>query len=290
MLIKKENPKVTIFLKNKFINCKGILLNLDEPCIMGILNRTPDSFFDGKSVFLEAEIIEKTKKMLADGAKIIDVGGYSTRPNATEVSEKEELTRILPIIKLLVTEFPKIIISVDTFRSSVAEKCVSYGAALINDISGGDFDEKMLDCVANLKVPYVLMHSNKSLETMHITSANNIIENEMSYFSKKIDVLYQKGITDIIIDPGFGFGKTVEQNYQLLKKLVDFKLFELPILVGISRKSMIHKVLNTSPQEALNGTTVLNTFALLNGASILRVHDVKEANETIILKNKYDHY
>lgn len=285
MLIEKQDPKDTFFLKNKFINCKGNLLNLDESIIMGILNCTPDSFFDGKLQFSDEEILSKTKKMLQDGASIIDIGGYSTRPNANEVSEKEELQRVLPVIKLLTTEFPEAIFSIDTFRSSVAEKCVEHGAAIINDISGGDFDKKMIDCVAQLKVPYILMHSNTdSIKNIHQTStSHNMVEEVIDYFSEKINLLRQKGINDIIIDPGFGFGKTVQQNYQLLRHLNDFKLLEIPLLVGVSRKSMINKVIGTTPEEALNGTTVLNTVALLKGASILRVHDVKEANQAIKL-------
>jgi len=284
MLNVKENPKDTFFLKNKFINCKGILLNLDEPTIMGILNHTPDSFFDGKLTFSETEIIEKTLFMLTNGAKIIDIGGYSTRPNGCEVSEKEELKRTLAVVKLLVAEFPDIILSIDTFRSVVAEKCIENGAAIINDISGGDFDKKMIACVAQLKVPYIFMHSNSKLIDLHkIETKKNILDEEIFYFSEKINLFHKKGITDIIIDPGFGFGKTLEQNYYLLNRLADFQLFELPILVGISRKSMINKVLGTTPQQALNGTSVLNTIALLKGASILRVHDVKEANEAVKL-------
>lgn len=287
MLIEKESPKDTFFLKNKIINCKGILLNLDEPCVMGILNLTPDSFFDGKAFFSDEEIIAKTKKMLDDGAKIIDVGGYSTRPNASEVSEKEELNRVLLVVKLLVAEFKNIVISVDTFRSVVAEKCIENGAALINDISGGDYDEKMVDCIATLKVPYVLMHSNNALSKMHVINENQSITDEVfSYFSEKINELTKKGIADIIIDPGFGFGKSLEQNYQLMQQLNGFSIFERPILVGISRKSMLNKVLQTTPQTALNGTTVLNTLALTKGASILRVHDVKEAVEAIVLTEK----
>ena len=287
MFIKNRSPKDTFFLKNKFINSNEILLNLDEPCIMGILNVTPDSFFDGKESFSLYEIEEKTKGMLANGAKIIDVGGYSTRPNASVVSEKDELARVLPIIKFLVSKFPDIIISIDTFRSNVAQKCVENGASIINDISGGDYDKKMMDCVAQLNVPYVLMHSSKTLNNMHLQKQqSNIIDEVMTYFSKKINLLRQKGINDIIIDLGFGFGKTVEQNFELMQRLNEFKIIELPILVGISRKSMINKVLQTPPQEALNGTTVLNTIALLKGASILRVHDVKEANEAIKLTLK----
>ena len=222
-----------------------------------------------------------------DGAKIIDVGGYSSRPNATPVSEEEELKRIVPIIKLIKINFPDLLISVDTFRSKVAEKSIEAGANIINDISGGNMDSNMFRCIADLKVPYVLMHMQGTPQTMQENPTyKNVVEEVSQFFTEKVNQLAQLGVKDIILDPGFGFGKTLEHNYQLLNQLGRFKRFNLPILVGFSRKSMINKVIETTPEEALNGTTVLNTIALMKGANILRVHDVKEANESIKLVSK----
>jgi dihydropteroate synthase len=222
-----------------------------------------------------------------DGAKIIDIGGYSTRPNATEVSEEEELARVLPIVKLIKSNFNGLNISIDTFRSNVAKKCVEVGADIINDISGGSLDDKMFSCIAELNVPYVLMHIKGSPQNMQKNpSYKNVVEEVKQYFEEKITQLNQLGVTDVILDPGFGFGKTIEHNYELLDNLDAFTSLGLPILAGVSRKSMINKVIGTTPDEALNGTTSLNTIALLKGANILRVHDVKEANETIKLTQK----
>ncbi len=276
-------PQDTFFLKNN----KGISLNLDEPVIMGILNVTPDSFFDGGQNIENEAIIEKVNLMQLNGAKIIDVGGYSTRPNAKEVSEEEELKRVIPIIELISNQFPDLIISIDTFRSSVAKKAVESGANLINDISGGSLDENMFKTIAELNVPYILMHIKGTPQTMQNNpSYNNVVEEVKEYFTTKIAELNELGTTNIILDLGFGFGKTVEHNYQLLNALDKFDSFGLPILTGISRKSMINKVIGTTPEEALNGTTVLNTISLLNGTKILRVHDVKEANECLKLVEK----
>jgi len=279
-----ETPQDT----NNSINCKGKLINLDEPTVMGILNLTPDSFFDGGKYSNEAEILEQVNNMEYYGAKIIDVGGYSTRPGATEISKEEELKRVIPIVQLIHQNFEDIVISVDTFRSNIAIKAVEAGAEIINDISAGSLDEKLIDTIAQLKVPYVLMHMQGNPKNMQDNpSYNNVVEEVNAFFTEKIELLNQKGITDIILDPGFGFGKTVEHNYKLLKHLDKFKSFGLPILAGLSRKSMINKVLETTPAEALNGTTVLNTIALQKGVNILRVHDVKEANECVKLVDQF---
>ena len=264
-----------------------MLLNLDEPAIMGILNVTPDSFFDGGKYLSEDHIMQKVNSMDYHGAKIIDIGGYSSRPNAIDVSEEEELTRILPTITLIKTNFPDLLISIDTFRSKVAEKSIEAGADIINDISGGDMDSNMFRCIADLKVPYVLMHMQGTPQTMQENPTyQNVVEEVNQFFAEKVNELIQLGVKDIILDPGFGFGKTLEHNYELLNQFHTFTSFGLHILVGFSRKSMINKVIDTTPEEALNGTTVLNTIALMKGANILRVHDVKEANETIKLVSK----
>ncbi|MBV1923900.1 MAG: dihydropteroate synthase [Flavobacteriaceae bacterium] len=251
---------------------------------MGILNLTPDSFFDGGSLISEKEVVQKAKKMLDDGATFLDVGGYSSRPGADFVSEEEELNRVIPVIQLLIKEFPEAIISIDTFRSDVAEKAVLAGAAIINDISGGNLDEHMFETVAALKVPYIVMHMRGTPKTMASqTSYEDITKELIYYFSEKINKATSLGIKDIIIDPGFGFAKTQKQNFELMNHLELFNHLEVPLLVGISRKSMIYKTLANSPKEALNGTTVLHSIALFKGAHILRVHDVKEAKECITL-------
>ena len=280
---KTESPQDT----NKSIHLKVNKIKLDQPCLMGILNVTPDSFYDGNKDNNESDIIQKINAMECDGAQIIDVGGYSTRPNAATVSEEEELKRVLPIIQLIQSNFSGLEISVDTFRSAVAKKCVQAGATLVNDISGGTLDEKMFSCIADLNVPYVLTHIQGNPQTMQENpSYKNVVKEVEQYFEKKITQLNRLGVSEIILDPGFGFGKTIEHNYKILNHLDAFKSFGLPILAGVSRKSMINKVLETSPEEALNGTTVLNTIALTKGANILRVHDVHEANECIKLVEK----
>ena len=269
---------------NYSINCKEKTINLDEPIIMGILNLTPDSFFDGGRYSNEGSIIDQVNTMEYEGATIIDVGGHSTRPQAEDVSEEEELKRVLPIVKLIQSNFADLIISIDTFRSNIAKQCIDAGADIINDISGGNMDSNMFKTVAELKVPYVLTHLQGTPQTMQQNpSYTNVLEDVKNYFQEKIKQLNNLGVNDIILDPGFGFGKTVEHNFQLLKNLKEFKSFGLPLLAGVSRKSMINKVIGTPPKEALNGTTVLNTIALQNGANILRVHDVKEAKEVIQL-------
>lgn len=257
------------------------------PKIMGILNVTPNSFFDGGKYNLENEILARVEKMLAEGATFIDIGAYSSKPSAEFVSEKEEIERIVPVVQLILKNFPEALLSIDTFRSEVAKACIENGAALINDIAAGNLDDKMFEVIAKYNVPYIMMHMRGTPQTMQsMTHYDDIIKEMLFYFSEKINKARSLGINDLIIDPGFGFAKTLEQNYQVMQKMELFQMLELPLLVGISRKSMIYKVLNSNPEEALNGTTFLNTIALTKGASILRVHDVKEAVECVQLWNK----
>jgi dihydropteroate synthase len=264
------------------INCKGNLIDLTTPKVMGILNITPDSFYDGGKYKNESEILNQVEKMLSDGATFIDVGAYSSRPGAQHISEEEELKRIIPVINLLQKNFPEIIISIDTFRSKVAIETVHAGAAIINDISGGKMDDKMFATVANLQVPYILMHMLGTPQNMQKNPVyNNVTTEIISFFAEQIYKLHQLQLNDVIIDVGFGFGKTNIHNYEILKNLALFKSLDAPILAGLSRKSMLYKTLDISAQEALNATTSANTIALLNGANMLRVHDVKEAVETI---------
>jgi len=266
------------------INCKGHLIDLSSPKVMGILNITPDSFYDGGKHNSEKAIIKHVEQMLLEGATFIDIGAYSSKPGADFVSEDEELARILPIITRVLKEFPEALLSIDTFRSRVAKECIQMGAALINDISAGKLDDTMLNTVADLHVPYIMMHMRGTPQTMQKqTVYNNLVKDILFYFSERIAAARQLGIVDMIIDPGFGFAKTLEQNFELLNQLELFNMLELPLLVGVSRKSMIYKTLQNSASQALNGTTALNTIALQKGANILRVHDVKEAIETIKL-------
>lgn len=266
------------------INCKGELVDLSKPKIMGILNVTPDSFFDGGKYKDEKSIILQTEKMLNEGATFIDVGAYSSRPGAENVSEEEELARILPIVSLLIQEFPKILLSIDTFRSKIVAKCLEAGAALINDISAGRFDEEMFPTIAKFKVPYIMMHMKGTPQNMQQETAyENLLTDIRYYFSERLAIARAMGIHDIIIDPGFGFAKNLKQNYELLQKLNLFQTLNLPVLAGLSRKSMIYKTLETDAQNALNGTTALNMVALNQGTNILRVHDVKEAVECVKL-------
>ncbi len=260
---------------------------LDPPKVMGILNVTPDSFFDGSRLRDEKEILDRASSMVEEGVHLLDIGGYSTRPGAKIVSEEDECSRVLPAIRLLAKRFPKTPISIDTFRSSVARQAVDAGASLVNDISGGELDPKMFETVADLGVPYILMHMRGTPETMaSLTHYDNLLKDVTDYFHKKIHLLRQLGVRDIILDPGFGFAKTAEQNFELLQHLRYFSIFGLPLLAGLSRKAMVWKTLNTDPAGALNGTTALNTMALANGASLLRVHDVREAVECIALFQK----
>ena len=264
------------------INCKGNLVDFSRPKVMGILNITPDSFYDGGKFQNEKEILLQTEKMLNEGASFIDVGAYSSRPGADQVSEQEELKRIVPVVTLLLKEFPSILLSIDTFRSKIALETVAAGAALINDISAGNMDMQMFKTVAKLQVPYIAMHMQGTPQTMQQNpSYQNVTTYLIQFFSQKINQLHLLQVKDIIIDVGFGFGKTIEHNYQLLQDLSFFKSLNAPILVGISRKSMLYKTLNIAVKDALNATSSANTIALLNGANILRVHDVKEALECV---------
>jgi dihydropteroate synthase len=269
------------------INCKGQIIDLSTPKIMGILNITPNSFYDGGKYSLENNAISQVEKMLIEGATFVDIGAYSSKPNAEFVSEEEELNRIIPVVKAILKEFPETLLSVDTFRSSIAQECIDNGAALINDISAGNLDEKMIEVIASNNVPYIMMHLRGTPQTMQSqTNYDNIIKEIITYFSDKINKARSFGINDLIIDPGFGFAKTTNQNYEILSNLELFKILELPLLTGVSRKSIIYKTLDISPDEALNGTTVLNTIAITKGATILRVHDVKEAMECVKLCEK----
>lgn len=269
------------------LNCNGHLIDLTHPKVMGILNITPDSFYDGGKYKDEKSILSQTERMLKEGATFIDVGAYSSRPGADAVSEDDELNRILPIVEGLLKEFPDSILSIDTFRSTVAENCLKAGAALVNDISAGKLDENMLPTIAKYKVPFIMMHMHGTPKTMNKqTEYENLLVDILKYFSERIAQARKLGIIDIIVDPGFGFAKTLAQNYELLSKLALFQTLGLPILAGLSRKSMIYKVLGTTAENALNGTTALNMVALMNGANILRVHDVKEAVECITLAER----
>lgn len=258
------------------------LLSFSRPVVMGILNVTEDSFFDGGKYVNDAAVLHRAEQILKEGAGIIDLGAVSTRPGAEEVPLQEEWLRLQRPLQLITKEFPEATISVDTWRSEIAERSVNAGATIINDISGGTFDERMAEVVGRLHVPYVLMHTTATPDKMQQqTLGENILAEMMQFFGYQIDKFIKSGCHDIILDPGFGFGKTLEQNYFLLKNLPSFQIFDFPILVGISRKSMIYKLLETNPDHALNGTTVVNTIALLKGASILRVHDVREAVQCV---------
>tara|TARA_B100001142_G_scaffold9313_1_gene9049 strand:+ start:533 stop:1360 length:828 start_codon:yes stop_codon:yes gene_type:complete len=271
------------------INCKGKLIDLSTPKVMGILNLTPDSFFDGGKYKNEKSILLRVEQMLTEGATFIDIGAYSSRPGAIHISEEEEISRIVKIVILIIKKFPESILSIDTFRSRVALECLEEGATIINDITSGEYDEKILSVAFKYNAPYIMMHMKGMPYNMQSKNDyNNLIKEIIFYFSKKIQLAKKYQLNDIIIDPGFGFSKNIEQNFELLKNLNVFKNINLPILVGLSRKSMIYKLLNTSPNEALNGTSVLNTIALSNGASILRVHDIKEAIECIKIMNEFN--
>lgn len=266
------------------INCKGQLIDISLPKVMGILNVTPDSFYDGGHYKNDTQLLHQVETILNEGATFVDVGGYSTRPGADDVSVEEELNRILPVIQLILKHFPETLISIDTFRSEVAKSAVEAGAVIVNDISAGHLDQDMLPTVGKLSVPYIMMHLKGTPKTMQQhTDYDDVIKDILSYFAERIHAAHAVQIKDIIIDPGFGFAKTLEQNYILLNRLELLKIADKPILAGISRKSMIYKSINSSAAEALNGTTALNMIALERGASILRVHDVKEAMECVAL-------
>ncbi len=277
-----SNKDTSFAKKIRPVVCGNKIFDFSTPKIMGVLNLTPDSFYDGGKFHQEKLRKEQTEKMLREGADIIDLGAVSTRPGARLIDEEEELRRIIGPLQRLIDEFPEAIFSIDTFRSAVARECVLNGAHMINDISGGNFDKKMFATVAELNVPYILMHMHGTPENMQQTPiAENIIEIIRQFFTEKVTALQNAGVKDIILDPGFGFGKTLESNYTILNHFEELRIGHLPLLAGVSRKSMVNKVIDTQPSEALNGTTVLNTITLLNGANILRVHDVKEARETI---------
>ncbi|MEY4930918.1 MAG: dihydropteroate synthase [Bacteroidota bacterium] len=266
---------------------RGKIIDLTIPKVMGILNVTPDSFYDGGLYHRESDLLRQTEKMLLDGADFIDLGGYSSRPNAEDISVTEEWSRVKPAIQSIKKEFPSALLSIDTFRSQVARPAIGEGCDMINDISAGQLDQEMFQTVADLHVPYVIMHMRGTPQTMtQLTQYDHLIKEVIDYFHQILHQLNQLGVNDVLVDPGFGFAKTIDQNFELLNGLEQFHILDKPMLIGLSRKSMIWKTLNTTPEFALNGTTSLNTVALLKGAAILRVHDVKEAKETIQLLSK----
>ena len=276
--------KDTFFKVKKTLNVGGKIIDLTQPKVMGILNITPDSFFSGSRLQSEKEILLQAEKMLSEGADFLDLGAYSSRVGATDISPEEEEKRLIPAIQIISKNFPEALLSVDTFRAAIAEKAIGSGAHIINDISGGNLDENMFKAVGKLNVPYILMHMKGTPQTMKdLNQYENMMQEISYYFSEKIEQLKSAGVKDIILDPGFGFAKNIEQNFKLLQHLEDFRILGFPVLAGLSRKSMIWRSLNISPEQALNGTTALNTIALANGASILRVHDVREAKECIKL-------
>ena len=270
------------------LNCKGRLLVVDKPLVMGIINLTPDSFYSGSRLQGIDEILKKSEEMIKDGATILDIGGQSTRPGSEKLSADAELDRVIAPIEAISKNFPEIFISIDTYYSKVAAQAVEAGASIVNDISAGSIDSAMIETVALLKVPYVLMHMQGTTQTMQEQPQyENVAREVLDFLIKKVNELHQSGITDIIVDPGFGFGKTATHNFELLRNLSVFSILKCPVLLGISRKSTIYKTLGVTVDESLNGTTVLNTIGLMNGASFLRVHDVKEAVETIKLFEAY---
>jgi dihydropteroate synthase len=276
----------TPFSTNKTLNIQGRLIDLSTPRVMGILNVTPDSFYDGGRFMTETSVLQQVEKMLDEGADFIDVGGYSSRPGAIDITAQEERERIVGAVSAILKRFPGVMMSVDTFRSTVAEAAIAAGAVMINDISGGNLDEKMFQTVARLKVPYIVMHMRGNPQNMNsMTEYNHLIKEMIDYFHQKIAILRALEVRDLLIDPGFGFSKTIDQNFTLLHHLEKFSILERPLLVGLSRKSMIWKTLAIKPEDALNGTTAINTMALLKGADILRVHDVLEARQVIKLFN-----
>jgi dihydropteroate synthase len=276
-----------IFSVNKTLNVQGRLIDLSTPKIMGVLNVTPDSFYADSRVTELTSVLQRAEVMVQEGADFLDVGGYSSRPGATDISESEELKRVVPVIETLRKEFPGIVLSIDTFRSEVAQSALYAGADMINDITGGEGDAKMYAVAAHTNAPYVLMHMRGTPQTMNqLTQYEDLLQEMIDYFHVRLEKLKQAGVKDVIVDPGFGFAKTVEQNFKLLHSLEGLQILEKPLLVGLSRKSMVWRTLETTPEHALNGTTVLNTVALLKGAAILRVHDVKAAREAIVLTSR----
>lgn len=279
-MIKEFNPQ--------YINVNGKLMDFSSPKVMGILNVTPDSFFAQSRKQTSKEIIERVKQIINEGASIVDLGAYSSRPNADDVSPKEEMNRLRIALEIIRNEFSDIVVSIDTFRADVARMCVEeYNADIINDIAAGEMDKEMFPTIASLGVPYIIMHMKGTPQNMQDTPKyDNELKEVLYYFSEKVQKLRDLGVKDIIIDPGFGFAKTIEHNYELLNHMEEFQIFDLPILVGVSRKSMIYNLLGTTPQEALNGTTVIDTIALMKGANILRVHDVRQAVENVRIFEK----
>ena len=270
------------------LNCNGTFLLAEKPLVMGILNLTSDSFYEGSRLKTPENVLEKAAQMVAEGADILDIGAQSTRPGSKRISAEEEIGKAVPVIRAIREKYPEIILSIDTYQSEVAVACVEAGASIVNDISGGEMDKNMIKVIGGLKVPYICMHMKGVPETMHLhTNYTNILQEVLDYFIRKTDECRKAGIKDVIIDPGFGFGKNIQQNFFLLKNLGVFKMLEKPILCGLSRKSTIYKTLGTTAEDALNGTTVLNTLAIQNGAEILRVHDVKEAVEVVRLMGAY---
>lgn len=269
--------------KAKSLNIKGKLVTLDEPWVMGILNVTPDSFYAASRVEEESEIYKRIETILLEGGRIVDIGGCSTRPGAYIPTEEEERERLEGVLSILMHHYPGVIVSVDTFRANIARWAVEeYGASIINDVSGGDMDPEMFRTIADLRIPYIIMHMRGTPETMQsMTTYENVTAEVLQSLATKMDQLYQLGVNDVIVDPGFGFSKTVAQNYELMRHLSDFRILEAPLLVGVSRKKMVYETLETTPENSLNGTTVLNAFSLLQGADILRVHDVRAAVEAV---------
>lgn len=271
------------------INARGKLVNFEKPKLMGIVNVTPDSFFDGGKYLHVNDALKRASQLIEEGVDILDVGAYSSRPGAEKVGIQEEMDRLIPVVEAIGRSYPDVVLSVDTFRGAVAEASIKAGAHIINDISGGSIDDDFFPILAQHRVPYVLMHSRGNPQTMQsLTQYDDIVEAVIQYFSEKIYHLRTLGIKDIILDPGFGFAKTMSQNYQILKRLEEFKIFELPIMGALSRKSMVYKLLNVTPAEALNGTTVLHTILLQKGVNMLRVHDVKEAKQVIAILEKIE--
>lgn len=270
------------------LNCKGRLLVIDEPIIMGILNTTPDSFYSGSRVSEVQDIVSRAERMINEGAMILDIGGQSTRPGSEDVGAEEEMKRVLPAIEAIAKNFPEVYISIDTYHSAVASEAVAAGASIVNDVSGGSLDAAMIPTVGRLGVPYVCMHIKGNPGNMQeLAQYDNLAREVLDYFIAKLDECRNAGINDLVIDPGFGFAKTIAHNFSLLKQMEVLKMLERPVLAGLSRKSTVYKTLGLGPEDALNGTTVLNTIALLNGADILRVHDVREAREAIRLVSAY---
>lgn len=282
--MRKLRVEDTNFPSNNHLRVKDNLFDLSKPKVMGIINCTPDSFYKKSRVQTQSEILKKVEQYLVEGVDILDIGGYSSRPGSAHISSEEEINRVLPVIKMIKNEFSASILSLDTFRSEVARVGIENGVDIINDISAWELDPNLLNVISHYKCPYILMHMKGNPQTMQMnTEYTNLFAEMMCFFSKKIQILHQNDVYDIVLDPGFGFGKTMDQNYEILQNLQNYKILEKPILVGVSRKSMIYKKLNIYPENSLNGTTALNTIALQKGASILRVHDVKEAKEIIDL-------